>query len=51
MIAKAWLVPYTVLAAVGGPRASLNGGVGEEVPHALDPGVLADELDQVLVEC
>src|ERR1022692_309005 len=41
--------PDPVFAAVSGPGASMSVGVGDHAPHPLDPGVLVDKLDQVLV--
>src|SRR5262249_30935658 len=44
-----WSKPDLVFAPVGGPWASLSVGVGDHSPHSIDPGVLVDQLDQVLI--
>jgi len=39
-----------ILAAVVRPRSSFDLVVGEQIPDALDPCVLFEELDQISVE-
>lgn len=42
--------PDLIFAAVSGPGASLKARASNHAPHSVDPRVLINKLDQVLVE-